>query len=450
MKSLRILKTFNIVALTTLIIVGMSVSGCDPLKVNNPNNLVESDLSNPAAAKPMVNGEEASVTRAINNMLPPYSVASGELINIGSREAWDELEYGNLDDPNNEFSDAAFPYMGEARWWSNDVIQRLETFKKNGTLKSGDEQELARAYLYGGIIYSTIADMFQNFVFSDKSTPGKPIGDNNMVKLYDDAIGYINKGLAINSINDNIKTALLAMRARAYYSKALWQKDHASPVDTVNPLINDANAVADAKAALNLMSGDYYYKLNITPSTPGILGGNGLGGQVNVNLYLRISGTYIVPSNNGKTVNDLSSPSTSISMMDPIDSIPDPVLYNRIKTFTESQQYDDIIVTSKREMLLILAESDLAQSDMNGFTTEINKLRSLNNLTPYSGQIPAMKLLEYERRVNLFLQGRLLNDEYRFDEKSKEWKSNSTAVTKPGTFFPITITERRANPYLSE
>ncbi|HET9684224.1 MAG TPA: RagB/SusD family nutrient uptake outer membrane protein, partial [Gemmatimonadaceae bacterium] len=99
-----------------------------------------------------------------------------------------------------------------------------------------------------------------------------------------------------------------------------------------------------------------------------------------------------------------------------------------------------------RDMLLILAENALANGDTAGFTTYINRLRAFNGLTPYSGQVDAKSLLIYERRVNLYLQGRRLTDMYRFGLKSPYWTTDSNAATCPGSYFPITITERQTNP----
>ena len=75
----------------------------------------------------------------------------------------------------------------------------------------------------------------------------------------------------------------------------------------------------------------------------------------------------------------------------------------------------------------------------------INKIRSLDGLSDYSGQIDSTVMLEYARRVNLFMQGRRLSDHYRFGSVSEKWIPNSCALTKPGSFFPITISEIQAN-----
>ncbi len=97
-------------------------------------------------------------------------------------------------------------------------------------------------------------------------------------------------------------------------------------------------------------------------------------------------------------------------------------------------------------MHLILAEAAAAGNTSVDFDTQINAIRSLDGLTDYSGQISELEMLQHTRQVNLFLQGKRLHDMYRFDISSPQWETNSTAETSPGTFFPIAITECRANP----
>jgi len=60
--------------------------------------------------------------------------------------------------------------------------------------------------------------------------------------------------------------------------------------------------------------------------------------------------------------------------------------------------------------------------------------------------VTALDLLKYERQVNLFLQGRRLSDEYRFGIPADIWQPGQEALTLPGTFLPITNSERLANP----
>ena len=140
---------------------------------------------------------------------------------------------------------------------------------------------------------------------------------------------------------------------------------------------------------------------------------------------------------------------TSISLRDPIDDIADPALHTLVKAFADAFISPDYIIVSSREMHLIMAEVALAQNKMDDFTTHINNLRALDGKSEYSGQIDAEELLIHERKVNLFLQARRIADHYRFSDPSPQWVPSGDALSSPGTFFPITISEIRANPNIN-
>lgn len=429
-----------------LLIFSITMASCSGLlDSDNPNSLIEEDLDDPRAFALMVNGVEVSVVRAYGNILAPYSVASDEMIWIGSRDAWQQLNFGNLSNVNNEFTDAAFPYLGEARWWSDEVIRRGEEFQSAGALLSGDEGALARAYIYGAIIQIVIADMFDDFVISSsKLEAGMPVGNDGMNKLYDQALDYINKGIALNAGFD---VAFQGLLARAQHSKAIWGK--LNPVNTSDPLVNAGTAAATA--ALGLMGSDDSFDLITSASAPGTIGGLDIAGEVNQRQEMRLSNVYIIPNaEDTKPANvEDGDPATTISLNDPIDDIPDPALHKNVVNFTVPNLYPSYPVVSTREMHLILAEGALASGDMDGFTTHINNLRAIDGLTDYSGQMDAQELLIHSRRVNLFLQGRRIADHYRFNSPSTYWVPQGDATNSPGTFFPITITEIRANPNLN-
>src|SRR5205809_5220759 len=164
--------------------LAVAVAGCTSLlDVKNPNNVNEGDLSNPASASSQANGVLSSLARAWGNILTPYAVATDELTWIGSRDAWQTLDQGTLTEPTNEFVDAAFFYVGEARWWSDETIKRLSGFDAANTLP--DRNDLARTYLSGAIIYTMIGNLFDNFpIGSDRTTSGPPLGAAKMDSVY--------------------------------------------------------------------------------------------------------------------------------------------------------------------------------------------------------------------------------------------------------------------------
>ena len=417
------MRVLSLIAAITYVI---AATGCGLLEVENPNNLLEDDLDDPSAALAMVNGLEAAVTRALSYITAPYSVGTDECIWIGSRDAWGQLDAGVLDFPGNEFTDQAFPFVGEARWMADEYTERLA---------GADAGIQVRAHLYRAIIYSTIADMFDDFVIgSNRREPAPAVGPSRMELLYDEALASVEKALSLDPVGD-LYAILLGMRARVIHAKALWQK--VNPVDTENPMVEAATA--EAEAALAVMPPDFRYSLE----TDGAFQLDSyLAGQINERLEFTFADRWVQRSPSGKKVERVIYP-------DLITGVVHPYLKRFITGFVAARQYADLPIVSAREMHLILAEGALAREDLTGFDRHINNLRSLDGLTPYKGQVDARGLLEESRAVNLFLQGRRLTDLYRFGRKSPEWENTSPAVTKPGTFLPITQIEIEANPLVN-
>lgn len=428
--------------------VAAVAAGCSGLlDVENPNNVNQENLNNPAAAAALANGALSATARAWGVVLTPYSEATDELTWIGSRDAWNDLDQGYLSGITNEFVDAAFPSLAQARWLSDEAIKRLGAFAAAGVLP--DSNDLARSYLYGAIAYVTIGDMFDDWpIGSNRTQAAPPLGPGNMAQVYDTAIVYTTRGMVIARAtgNTDLELDLTAMRARARHAKVVWQKLNPFGAATqADPLVNDPDAVADANAALVLAAAtpDWMYRFNYSSGTIS----TSIGFEVNQRLESRFGNLYVFPTVDNKRVD-------SIRLRDPVDNTPDPVLTQTITEFVTGVQYGSLTVVSAREMYLILAEARLAQNDSLGAATFINDIRALNaGLTPYDPLNPAhpraLAMYQHERRVNLFLQGRRLADHYRFGVAADAWPLNAEARLQPGTVFPITNTERLANCYIN-
>ena len=443
--------------------LAVAVAGCTSLlDVKNPNNVNEGDLSNPASASSQANGVLSSLARAWGNILTPYAVATDELTWIGSRDAWQTLDQGTLTEPTNEFVDAAFFYVGEARWFADATITRLTGFAAAGTL--ADTSNLENSYLYGALIYTTIGDFFDNFpIGSDKTAAAPPVGPANMDQVYDAAIAYATSGitLAQKTGHKSLELALTAARARAEHAKAVWAlfPHPATPTGPpANPLVSNAAATADAKAALTLAASltqpDWRYRFSYSQPTVT----TDIGFEVNERLEMRIGPVYAGPAcavsgcaTGGKVAVKATDIPAGINLKDPIDNRPDSYLSAVLSEFLGNTRYGPLTMLSAREMHLIVAEAALDASDIPGFTTAINTLRALSSgLTAYDPSNPAhptpINMLHYEREVNLYLQGRRLADEYRFGAPADLWLPGKEATTTP-VFLPITISERLANQY---
>src|SRR5688500_5892411 len=416
------------------------IAGCGLLDVTNPNAVVEEALTNPGAATAIANGAGATVTRALTAILAPYGAVTDELTYVGSRDAYGYADKGEVSDPFNEFADAAFPEMAEARWTGFTAVNRLKLFNTEGTLV--DKNDLARGLLYQSIIFTAIGEMFDDFVIeANKTEAGPPIGEGNMAIVFDSAVAQTTEALAVPGLTKDNKIRLLMMRARAKHSKSIWVKLNGSggaPATTpvASPLVNEAGADADAGLALAEIGAGVDYKFKLTPQTQ-TLGFPNVGNDLNNRLELR-TGDFLAGARPADcTTNSCDSwvdPNAagnaidSTTLKDPVTNAIDPVFRANILECcikgTQNGQGDlvPLTIVSAREMLLIRAEHALATGNTAGFTTFINQLRALNSgLTPYSGTPAPQAMLIHSRFVNLYNQGKRLMDMHRFGIKARKW-----------------------------
>lgn len=424
--------------LPVLLLAGALLAGCDGLlDVENPNQLIQDDLQSPAAAAALANGALSTVSRGYGEIALLAAAASDELVFTGSRDAWIQLQEGDLRDPSNEFSDAAWPFVNEGRWMADEAIRILKQHDADGNLTN--RTLLARAQLYSAIMYTQIADLWEDFVISDRTATAAPVGAANMPGLYDVAVANLTEALAIAEAagNNALRATILAQRARTRHARAVRAMLTPAGTTPSNPLVSDGGAVADAQAALGLIDGTWQFRFSYSANTVA----NNWGAWVNERLELRPSNAYVQATADDKRV-------ASVTLMDPIDNVPSPHLQATILEAVGARQYGPLNVVSARELRLILAEAALATGNMDGFTTHINAMRATDGLSPYTGQVPALELLQHSRMANLYNTGRRLNDHYRFGTKSLLWNPNFEASNRPGTLFPIAQIERTSNCYL--
>lgn len=417
--------------------------GCgDLLDVNNPNDLVEEDVRQEAAASAVVNGTLTLVASSVSQSWQPYLVASDEMRWIGSRDAWLSLDLGFVDDPLNEFIDGPFPAMGQARWMSDEAIEILQEHHGNNPSNS-IKTDLARAYMYSGIIYMVIGEIQEDFAFSDKTESGPPIGPGNMSSVLDGAIDRFSSAMSgFNEVGDmDMATRARALRARARQSRAIW--DAINPSPSGSGLVSSADAGADAAAVLASVQADWTHNLTFSSASRT----NSMASWVNDRKENQIDLSIATVDDQ----NDING----IALKDPIDGVDDPAVIKWLNQWKGGNYldkggvYPPLTLTSARMMHLILAENALAGGDSNGFAMHINHIRALDGSTPYSGQISEMEMLQHTRRVNVMLQGLRLADMYRWGMTDPKWQGASAALSQPGTMLPISIIELRANCHLN-
>ena len=310
---------------------------------------------------------------------------------------------------------------------------------------------MARAHVNRAMIYTYIADIFDDFpLTSDRQTGGPPLGEAGMGVLYDEAATSALTAIGIANAQgaDAVETLAAALRARALHGRGVWNlvgnrtSLGFTPGNPATGLVQSTAARDAAVTALGLMNGivtDFVYLHQYSAGTVAC----SICGWVNSREEMRIADTYA-------TVDPVRSKKIlGISLTDPIDvATVSPIVVEVHAQFTSSPDYAPLRLVTAREMQLIIAEHALASGDMAGFATAINALRGLDGLTAWdvaSPQVPAIDLLIHSRQTNLFLQGRRLADHYRFSDPSPEWLATARAISAPGTFFPIPVIECRAN-----
>ena len=411
------------------LLLGFTLIGCD-LDVDNPNSLLEGDLQDPSAAAALANGAWNASLRGVTYMMMPHAVATDESVWIGSRDAWYQIDKGGMTNVYNEFVDQAWPYISEARWMSDKAVSILEGLGAD----LPNSQDLVLAYLSGAMVRVYIADMFEDFVYSDKTEAGTPVGAANMSQLYDEALVLLGKASSIATGDNAVK--VLSLVARARHAKAVWGK--VNPVNTASPYVSAG--ASEAAAAAAMMSADWKWRMNFSSRTVS----NYMAGQINdrqeMDLYQNALVETATPGAGG-------DPQPN----DPVTGLPDSRMTATATEFRAGgggTSWTPVTITSLREMHLIIAESKKAGGDDAGCLAELNALRTFDSLDPYPSGTDAGTALQHERRANLFLQSRRLSDMYRFNLTSTVW--DAVEKSPAGSFFPITISEIRSNPNISQ
>jgi hypothetical protein len=422
-------------------VVGALLTGAcgSLLDVENPNNVNADALKVPASAAAQANGTLAALTRGAVQLVGHAEIASDNFIWSGSLDGVDRLSRGEVRDPYNEFLEDAFNGMTPARFMAARTIKQLEEFKAAGTL--ADPTQLALANLYGAITYDYLANHFDNFVIaSSQREAGDAVGPDKMVTLYDSAEAAATRALtSVPAANTLLKGQVLAVRARAKFDRAIWRKLNPSGKTPAQPLVDDQGAADDAIAALPLLGSDYRYKLEVQT-------GMGWG---NCFLPSCTNSRREIIFNPALATYNYTTKVMTVALKDPITGQPDPAVGQLLTEFVNGLTMSPLTVTGSRDMLLIAAEVALAKGNTTEFASRINQIRALNALpswTGAAGQPTALEILIHERRANTVMQGRRLNDMYRFGIVSPAWGATSEARVCPGSLFPITNGERLSNP----
>jgi hypothetical protein len=408
-----------------VVIFLLFATSCNLLEVENPNSLTVDDVTSPSSALSLKNGQLSALMTGVAWTYAATSTISDEIYWTGSYESYKIFDEGRISFDANEILIGGYPEISQARYMSDFTIDQLEGFDSNGELS--DLSILTKAHIYSALTRITIADAYDDFVFSSGTESAPAIGEAQMSTLYDQAISSLSTALSLAQQLNNVELQAQAvgLRARAKHAKAVWQKLNPKGSIPSNPLISQSGATADALAAIELMSQDY--KAIFDYNSPKFT--NYLASQVNSRGELTITEPF----------DDIIT-----GEVDPRAKAIYDDFYN---TSLYGENYSPLTWLSIREMHLIVAEEAVGSSNSIA-VDHINTVRALDNLPPITDEQDLVEVIEHERRANLFLQGRRLADLYRFGTNADKWLQSEEAIQTPGTFLPIPRTERQANTNL--
>ncbi len=422
----------------TALALAAGAAGCNNLlDVTNPNNVVQSDLESPSAVNALVNGALSETAQSLGEVAVSTSDLSDETTHTGSQNWAAELDVGSITNPEGR-SDALTNQLSTSRWLSDEAIRTAEQFAGQLT----HPEDLARAYLYSGINYMTIADNFEDFTFSNRTDVSPPVGKDNMASVYDTAMSRLQNAeqAAQASGASEIAIAAEALQARTLWGQSMWHKLHPVGSPPADPWIDNAQANQIAQDVLSKVSDDWKYVFTYDNNA----GNNPQGSWINSRQEFVVGPEYAAPDETGKRVDH-------VTLMDPIDNVPSPPLVNYINYFVKAFYYPDLTVVSAQELHLILAEAAYAQGDMATAVQHINAVRAVNGTSAYdpaTSGVSVPDMIKYERKVTLFFQPtRRIWDMYRFGIRDPNWANGSDA-THTGQMFIIGQTERISNCYI--
>lgn len=418
------------------------LAGCsDLLEVDNPNSVLQEDLEAAGSVNALVNGALSSTAVALSDAVLATMTFTDEYDWVGSWNAAGELNGGTVRNPENDFTNVPFNDLSEARWLSENAISVAETFRED----LPQPADLARAYLYAGVTYLTIAESYEDFTFSDRTEPGPPIGPANMDTVFDLAIERFTQARTEAQSLGRADLALtaLALRARAHFAKALWTKMQPAGSVPSDPLVNDAAAVADANAFFQeVTESDWVFRFNFGSQTIT----SRAASWANQRNEVVVGIAYGTPDASGLRLG-------AITLEDPISGEPDPALLEITSEFIAGIQYSPIRVVTARELRLILAEAALAAGNTGAAVDHLNEVRAAKGVADYDPAVHTsltpLDMLRHERRVNLFqLNSRRMWDLYRFGETVEDWVPGAEAIIRPGSLFAIGREEQLSNCYI--
>lgn len=416
--------------------VAIGLGACDVneiFDVKNPGRILDEDISTPRILQSVVTGASAELSDVMDNRAMDIAIATDEMAGSGSYYSTGVLRQGII---RAEDVDAWFEQPQEARWAAEEAIRRFHDVV--GETESQQDTAYTRAHVLGGISHKYLGEMFCQMAYEGSAALGKDTAFQRAYNMFEQA-----EGLAESQGNTNLLNAARTGMASslvglAWAGEASW---------------------ADAQAIADQVPTDFVYYAYYDEND----NWNEVWDETFQRHEMSIYGTVVAdePADNPRAPWTDCTVGGCRTEMGADGSTP----HYRQEKYTSMNA--DIPVLKGVEARMIEAEYYLIQDDMPNFIAEINDARAhygLAALPEPADQQAAWDILDVERMLNLYLEGRRIWDLHRWDTDSynftaydgsrlNEFIYGGSIIYMPpadqerrATCVPLPFSECQANP----
>lgn len=367
-----------------IVSVALLTTGCD---VTNPGTILDKDLNDQLVLDALVTGMSRDHATMMDGIAFDMARGSDEMTGGGSYFETGLLRRGIL---NREDQNFEWGSQHRARWVAENGLIRMDSVL--GAAYEGDPR-VARAFLFAGLAHRTLGETSCFAVIDGSGVLDHEVHFDSAVVRADSAVHHAQLAGA-----SDIVTAAYGLRAQANAARGNWTaavSDAAMvPSDFVYETLLDVNGPQSEiydetwgrpeMSAYNTLAERLapdprapWVDCRVTPRPTGCIGPNGADGQTPHFLQLK---------------------------------------YDNVGA--------DIPMVKGTEMRLIEAEAFLRNNDLTNALGKINAVRTfhgLGNVSPAPATInDGWVVLDHERHLTLWMEGRRWHDARRWDEEGNK------------------------------
>jgi hypothetical protein len=408
----------------------VTMTGCsDFFDVTNPGVILDADLNSVRGALALVTGMSSDFSEGYDGAAFAVARLSDEMAGSGSYNSTGDFRRGDFrsDDANGYWND-----IQRARWVAEDGLRRMRDDIEGFPF---DNNELtARAYLLAGMANRWFGETFCQIIYEAGEAQPKSAAFNRALPQFDEAIKHGGGAGA-----SDIVTAARGGKMQAYVGLGDW-----------------GNAVTMAA----LVPTDFVYEVVYSDNS----------GREQNEIFNETHGRYEMSAyDTWAELNGSESKRTPFT-----DCRESPLCSNAQGADGQTphlrqEKYDsrgsNMVMVSGVEARLVEAEAAIANNDLTLFHSKINEVRAHYGLGLYpnapteAGDFTgdwegdsAREILDRERYLSLWLDGRRLWDMHRWDHPFLDGGSiagYTPRAEKRTSCFPMADSECQTNPNAS-